>query len=385
MRSEQKSRPGIIAIILVGIVVCYAAVWPYPAYDIGRWLVPWFDIFLDQGRIQAFADPFGNYTPPYLYLLSFTTLFTGLLSKITLIKLLSVVSVGVLILSIRHLLKTLHAPRPTEGAIWVCLLPTAVCNAPLLGQCDGFWTAAAVMAIAEAVKRRAVPMLIWCGVAISFKAQAVFFAPLIVGLLINRKIPFALWPIPVAVYAAMMVPAWLVGWPALDLATVYVRQFQWGGEFIGNAANPWTLVNTPRAMGYFWIGYVAAIVATTGMIVAFSRRRLATRDLLEAAILSSAVLPFLLPKMHERFFFLADILSFALAWLVRDRSSVVLAMTIQISSMMAVWAYLVKSWAFVQIGAGLMLVAIIMVCVRLFWPSQAALNGAEGAKSIGRR
>ena len=41
-------------------------------------------------------------------------------------------------------------------------------------------------------------MLAWCGVALSFKAQAAFLAPFVFAMLIHRRVPLRLWLIPPA-------------------------------------------------------------------------------------------------------------------------------------------------------------------------------------------
>ena len=41
------------------------------AADVRIWLLPWYSHILEAGRWAAFAEPFGNYTPPYLYILVF--------------------------------------------------------------------------------------------------------------------------------------------------------------------------------------------------------------------------------------------------------------------------------------------------------------------------
>ena len=77
------------------------------------------------------------------------------------------------------------------------------------------------------------------------------------------------------------------------------------------------------------------------------------------------VVPFLLPKMHERFFFLADVLSFSIAWACRDRFSVGIAILVQGSSFLALYSYLSKNPAPVLFGAALMGAAILALFVRL--------------------
>ena len=168
------------------------------------------------GPVGAFAHPFQNYTPPYLYLLALASLGHGALRRATLIKLLSVAGTGFLAVAFADLLKAIGARRGRR--CFVLILPTVVINAALLGQCDALWAGACVLAVAAMIRGRTVPSLIWCGVAIAFKAQSVFVAPFIIGALIGRRAPLWQWAIPPLIYAALMVPAWLAGWPASDLA-----------------------------------------------------------------------------------------------------------------------------------------------------------------------
>ena len=137
-----------------------------------------------------------------------------------------------------------------------------------------------------------------------------------------------------------------------------------GPNFIGNASNPWAFKAYFPARDLFWVGFVAAIVASLGMIYATSRRQLSSRVIIETMLLSSMIIPFLLPKMHERFFFAADILSFSAAWAWRDRTSVAIAVLVQTSSALAILSYLRRDGFFVQIGALLMAAAIAMAIAR---------------------
>jgi Gpi18-like mannosyltransferase len=58
------------------------------------------------------------------------------------------------------------------------------------------------------------------------------------------------------------------------------------------------------------------------------------------ALLSAMALPFLLPKMHERYLFLGDVLALALALAVRDRRTVVIAVAVQLTSLAALVSYI---------------------------------------------
>jgi Gpi18-like mannosyltransferase len=61
--------------------------------------------------------------------------------------------------------------------------------------------------------------------------------------------------------------------------------------------------------------------------------------MLPVALLSAIALPFFLPRMHERYFFLADVLSLALAFSLRNRMAITAAVGIQIASLASLFSF----------------------------------------------
>jgi len=359
----QRSRPGVILAIAVASLAAHCIGWTYIGYDVGRWLLPWYGHIIDQGPLGAFAAPFSNYTPPYLYLLSAVSLLDGLLSPVTLIKLLSVAGTGALALATYYLLGPLGVQRRGEKACLIFLLPTTLLNAPVLAQCDAMWAAVAVAALAESVRRRPAAVLAWCGLALALKLQAVFLAPFVVAWLLAERVRPQFWLIPPAVYCAAMAPAWLLGWPASHLATIYLRQSQYFNT-IGNASNPWIFATglDPQALqGLIWAGCLAGLIAAAVYIWSFSRHRFDPARLVPAALLSAMLLPFILPKMHERYFFLADILALIYAWTARTREAAMIAVAVQASSILAVTGYFLRTPFFAMIGCLLLILALVAV------------------------
>ena len=363
--------------LLVALLIAFvcAMLWPATTGDMRNFLIPWLDTILDRGPIEAFTRPFSNYTPPYLYLLAAVSPLASILPKMSVIKLLSLLGMVALGIAAHGLLRAAGDRRSTEGAFWLLLLPTIVINAAALGQADAFWTAACVMAVACAIERRALAMLIWFGLAVSFKAQAIFLAPFIGQRLLQQKITPLLWPVPLLMYLLAMVPAALAGWPISDLLTVYLRQAQWNPTFIGNAANPWSLVQyvAPQVgLAWLWIGDAAAVAAAVLLIVGFRRRAETDAQwLLNLALLSALVIPFLLPKMHERFFFLGDVLSFLLAWMTRDRRLIAVAVLVQCGLLAALAGLVLEEPLLPVAGAAMVGLAIALVLYGLRTPSRS--------------
>ena len=365
-------RPERAILLAVLICVVYSFLWPGATGDVRIYLT-WIDTILERGRIGVFAEPFSDYTPPYLYLLSLVSPLVGPFGGTHVIKALSVVGTLLLVLATRHLLKVSGCDRNVEMAIWVALLPTVAVNAAGLGQCDAMWAAPCVMAVASAISRKPVAMLVWFGLGISIKAQAVFLAPFIAQRLLSERTSLGLWPVPGLVYIGAMLPAAIVGWPLLDLLTVYLQQTEWNPRFISNASNLWAAVQyaAPKAgLAWLWLGLAAAAVGSFLYVMVFRRAQDTPAHLIALAMLSAMLLPFLLPKMHERYFFLADVLAFAYVVFRRDRHGLTVFLLIETASAVAILGLLVQS-PLLPIAGGVMTLAAIMILARTL------VNGAQ--------
>jgi len=335
MRDWVRTNPRAALQIGLSTVLVYGLCWPIVAPDLHTFLYPWIDHILSAGRIKAFAVPFSNYTPPYLYLLSAASLATA--SHLAIVKSLALLSVLAAAFAVRRLIgQRLFA---NEATLLVLLLPSILANGAIYGQCDGYWAAACVMATASAADARPRAMLMWFGVGLAFKLQAMFLAPFVLVMLLRQRLRLVEWPIPLAIYALAMLPAWLAGWPAADLATIYLRQSEHFNT-IGTAPGPWAIVaafHAPEPLAIFALGYAAAGLATVAYVAIFVRRRLDPVMTTRVALLSAMIIPYLLPKMHERYFLLADLMSFAIAVIARDRRSAQVFVACQLASTIAIF------------------------------------------------
>jgi Gpi18-like mannosyltransferase len=354
--------PVQLAAILAMAFYMGSLCWWTEAHDMRDFLLPWFDHIVRSGPIGAFAQPFSNYTPPYLYLLALVSVFHGSVGALYLIKALSVAGTAFAALAVADLVGAMGGPR--RYGVLLFILPSAVINAALLGQCDALWAGACLLTIAAVIRGFTLRALLWCGVAIAFKLQAVFIAPVIIGALIGRRAPLWQWAVPALTFAALMTPALLAGWPALQLAMIYPAQ---GGsyDFPGSLANPWifaTIYAPEAARHFYWAGYAAAAAAAVGIGTMAASAVTKPRAMLFLALLSALALPFLLPKMHERYFFLADLVSLAAVISVPRRGVLLVAVTTQLASLLSLVTYLFfGSWAYLTfVGVPLAALALVM-------------------------
>jgi len=309
----------------IALMVCavYGLSSTFVGEDLHIFLFPWIEHIRTAGPVNAFREPFGNYTPPYLYLLAIGTLLTQ--KSLVIIKVLGAMSCGFAAIAVWRLV---HTERSSIlAAVMSLSLPTMIIDGPMLGQCDGIWVALCLLSVAAAIEGRMLAMVVWCGIAFAFKAQAAFIAPFALTVLLQRRANIILWIVPPAIYCIAMLPAWLAGWPATDLATIYLRQAEYFNT-IGSSPGLWAIgvVILPRKpTDLFLIGYAAGIIFFVTYVILLFRRKLSHEQMIEAAVLSALALPFLLPKMHERFTLLADLLALSLTFIYPKRSNGVIA------------------------------------------------------------
>jgi Gpi18-like mannosyltransferase len=175
--------------------------------------------------------------------------------------------------------------------------------------------------------------------SLAFKLQATFLGPAVVLELVLARRRVAALLAGVVTYVIWLLPAALAGRPIQDLLTVYVRQMAEQPYLARNAANPWALweIADPR---YSRRTYAIATLVGVAVsaVVALMLVRILTRSIaqgrsrrLESYCAIALIVPFLLPKMHERYFFVADVLALTLACC--DRRWIALAALVQLGSL----------------------------------------------------
>lgn len=367
--------PSTWLVAAVAVVQAWA-LWPLFTPDMTAYLIPWLETIRERGMMDALAQPFSNYMPSYLYLLALFSPLANWFDPMSVVKLLSVAGTAALALAFHRLLTALGAGQRAQWAALVIALPSVAFNALLMGQCDAIYVAACVMAVAMALERRHAAMFAWCGIAFAFKAQAVLVAPFFLALAIRRRVPASCWLAAPAALLAMMLPALLAGWPPADLATIYFRQAgTFSNDIARNAPNIWSLAGAlfpAHAPRLFGIALAAALGATAVYIVRMQRLSFDKAGLVGMAALAALLTAGLLPRMHERYFLLADILILAFAIARGTRPALALAALVQLGSTAAIVGYLGIGIPLVAIGALCMIVATWIVARPLFGGEQAA-------------
>ncbi|MBA4048947.1 MAG: hypothetical protein C0476_10445 [Sphingomonas sp.] len=368
---QARIRGSVMAVILLFGANWHIALFPLVTTDIANDYIPWFDHIVGAGMVTAFAKPFGAYSPPYLYLLALATPLKGLIADVVIIKIVAMMGNLAAAVAFWRLLRALRIDDAPRLALCLLALPSLMINAAMLGQSDAMYIAPVLMAISAVMERRHRAMLAWCGLALAVKMQTVLIGPFILVILVARQVPFRYWLITPATYILTLTPAWAAGWPIDDLLTIYFRQATTFNDLARNAPNIWMVASELGFNGNVVVGL--ASVSAIGAIATYLARYIATARnfspemLLRLALLAPLMVAGLLPKMHERYFLLADILSVALAIVSRAPRTWLVPVAIQLGSLFGLFGYGMGLPWLAALGAVPMISATILVARPLLW------------------
>lgn len=268
---------------------------------------------------EALSTPVGDYNLPYLYYLTFLSR-TGW-DELLHVKSLSCLFDVILAYIVMRIVALEVNDRRLEltSFLIVLIAPTIMINSAQWAQCDSIYVAFCLLSVYGALKGRGRMCAISWTVALTFKLQAVFLLPaLAVALFMGRVKPKHLLWIP-AVYIISFLPALICGRSLLSCMNIYGSQMGEYPKLWYNAPTVWRFFGANRPAEY----NVTSIFIALGAIVIFTilclsvSKKMNTRQLLKLFFISSLIVPFLLPRMHERYFYMAEVL--ALVYFMYDR------------------------------------------------------------------
>jgi Gpi18-like mannosyltransferase len=314
----------VCAFLMVLAVLLRGAGLPLVSHDMQHDLLNWFDYIVRHGRFAALADPFYNYTPPYIYLMSAVSVLDHLVDRVTLIKSISIAFDGLAAVAVYKIVLLVRNERRIAGfsALLFLNLPTLILNGAVWGQFDIVYTTFILGFAYFMIAGRPYWAVLMYGFAFTVKLQAIFLAPFLVYLTLAGDIPVLATVLVPLVYVVLMIPAALAGRSWSDLLTLYSGQV---GFMHGLSAH------APNIYLYFQDGlsevqksaatYAGVILAGVASLVVFVFNFRARPSTSPAFVVLSCTLwlglePSLLPRMHERYFLPADMMAFVFACLV---------------------------------------------------------------------
>jgi Gpi18-like mannosyltransferase len=378
-RSGILRRPPILFFVFFGLIalVLRWSLFNFESNDYKGCLKPWYEFILQHGRFASLKYEFSNYTPPYLYLLSLSTVLPlSPLHSIKVISLLFEILLAIVSFRVVQLLRSdAHVVR--WAPVTVLFLPTVVFNGSLWGQCDVIYTSFLVMALYCVLKNADVLACLAYGVALSVKLQSIFLLPLFIILVLARQMSLAKIPVIPCMYVLLVLPCVAAGRSFKSLLTIYLDQASEYTSLTMNAPNVYQWLGADASPALHQLGIIVSAFLTVLIIIFwlfFGPRRVQRENLLHLALLFALLEPFFLPRMHERYFFAADVLALLYAFCTPSRWYV--ALWVEAASWLSYFPFLFSEEP-VDLGyvAALMAAALMVLLIDL----------ARGATTMGAR
>ena len=365
---KDKRMLALSVALTAGAFLLRAYCLPYETLDYRDFLHPWVEFYRQNLGFRSLSYPLGNYNIPYLY---FLCLFSYLpIRDLFLIKLLSIFFDVLLAFGAMKLVALQGQRRGVQLACFftVLFLPTVVLNGALWGQCDSIYVALALLGLWLAMEDRPVLSVLCFTLAFGFKLQTVFLLPILAVFWFQGRFKlrhFLLFP---AFYVLLVLPAVLLGKPFVETLTLYASQT----GSIGSGLN----YNSPSIYAFFRTVADEKAASTLGLYGAFAwlilvlalcfrfRGRMGSRALLAASLLLALGIPFLLPHMHDRYFFFSDVLSVVVAFACwRALAAAPLA---QFASLLGYHAYLKMRYLLYMDHGARALIGVLLITFVLF-------------------
>ena len=224
----RKINYGELIILGVGILLAFYlrySLRDFKSWDFVSYTSQWYSWIKSQG-FAAMRLRFAQYTPPYPYLLYLVSIIFPHISGVSAVKIPSVAADFICAWLVFRIvrLKYEKGPAPVLAFFAILFAPTIVMNGSLWGQCDSLYTTALIACLYFLFVRRETLAFVAFGIALSFKLQAIFLAPLLAILILKKDISWKGLIYIALVYLIAILPAWLAGRPLMELLTLFVTQ-----------------------------------------------------------------------------------------------------------------------------------------------------------------
>ena len=312
-------RRGPLALAVLGVLGALAIRWPllpFESQDARNLFVAW-DFLVANGFDRLRYD-IHLYNPPYFYLLAGASAYLSWLPDLFAIKSVSIVFDFLLAFFVGKCVGRRYPEsktKPVLAGLATLFAPTVVLNSAMWGQADAIYTAFLVACLYFLLAGRQVGAFAAFGFAVSVKLQAIFLAPLFLWLLVRKAVDWRSFLATPVVWFSLLLPAWFLGRPLVDLLLIYVNQAGRATRLTMQAPNLYQWLPESWYDAYpLFTALAAGVVVAAALVVRSSRARLTPELTVFLASFSVLLVPFILPKMHDRYFFPAEVLTIVLAF-----------------------------------------------------------------------
>ena len=324
-----------ITMIVAPVVISIAAIFIRTIFlesvsgDMKGCLIPWFNAIKQNGGLQALSEQTGDYNLLYQTIIALLTHIPA--NPIHLYKAVSIAFDFALAAVVARFCFVLASERHSTTHCYaisllaygfILFIPTVFLNSSMWGQCDAIYSTFCVMSLLCLYRNRLIKASIYFGIALAFKLQAVFIAPFLCTFFLNYRLHVhkgfkakdaLLFIIPIMVVWLSGAVAYCYGRNPFDVFSIYFNQIDFYKSLNLKCPNlSGLLITLPYKTQQILIDISLVIcfaVLLCEVIYTLRHNILNHRDnFLATATWFAWTTVMLLPKMHERYTFMIDIL-----------------------------------------------------------------------------
>lgn len=312
-------RRHIIFIAFIGVsITAFLLRWQmieHQTADFYAYVNVWIQQLCEYPGLSGLGENIGEYNVPYMFFLSILpyTPFDYLYGVKLFSVLFDYIGAVAAVKIIAHIGKTKLFTRAGLAVYSAMLLsPCVFLDSAYWGQCDSIYLAMLLYCIYYMLKEKYAVSMIFYGISIAFKLQAVFFLPVIlIFYFASRKMSIKYILCIPAAYLVMILPALIAGRGFKDTLLIYFSQTELYPFMTLSCPN---LYNIFPDVDYFMFKKAAILLTISvlgaGAAIFISKKKEMTKkDLLLLSLWSFQVCVFFLPAMHERYAYGLCILS----------------------------------------------------------------------------
>ena len=354
MKLENNKKRILLIISFIALIL--RILWFFAeSGDYIYFLKPWIESIRELGGFKALAYNIGDYNVPYVFILTIISYFKC--EPLIPIKIVTVLFDFVLAIYGYKIIKkiTNNTLYSIIGYSTLLFLPTVLINGAMWGQCDSIYSAFIFISLYYLLDKKYTKSFIFFGISFAFKLQSVFILPLYVLLYFREKdiklYHFILIPI---INIMMCLPAIIMGRSIQDVLMIYVNQTGTYTNLVMNFANIYSLIDGTE-IGFFYNELISKIGIVITMLIYFlvwlyvlvKKVRFNNEKVITIGLWSIIIATFFLPRMHERYMFLADVLS--VLWFIIYQKKGYMVFVVNIVSILSYFRFLFD-FKFINLG-----------------------------------
>lgn len=330
-----------LAVMTVLALIIRYSMFEYVSGDAGSFLLGWVKHIRNEGFIGSLKVNPATYDYPISYLLFLMPFSLLPVQDLFVFKILSVLFDILMAIAGYFLAKHFTKNKMVQAVAYLALLfmPTGIVNSAVWGQCDQMYTCLILFSLLFILKGKNKTAMLILGLSFSLKIQTIFFFPALAVLWLNKKITIRQMLLMLVPVFISFIPSLLVGVELKDLVMKFLNlaskynnsNYGAGGiyAFVTGSMEGWVTkcLNMGANMGI-------AIAALLFAIYMFYRRKIKMTDknIVFVTTFFAIFTPFVMPHMHERYFYFADVM--LIIYVIIFRRRYYLAFIMNFSSML---------------------------------------------------